>query len=74
MPVRNRIVPEMCDESGGRDYLAVPATLEEYREHCRQQEGAAKGPLILYNYSAQGFNRIAAMIDAGKKYRAMGLL
>jgi hypothetical protein len=79
MPVRNRIIRLPIELGDGydslfRDWQKHPATLEEYRQYCREREEAANGPVIFYNYSVEGFNRIGAMIDAERRYRAMGLL
>jgi hypothetical protein len=73
MPVKNRIMPPFYNEWGDRNWKDYPATLDEYLAYERSRIAMANSR-IMVSFSAEGANRIAAMIDARKRFEAMGLL
>jgi hypothetical protein len=73
MPIRDRT--SQLDEMmwGLRDYRRYPPTVEEVID-WRRGVNAMNARSMMVSWTGEGFNRIFAMSDAEKHYRAMGLI
>jgi hypothetical protein len=69
MPIRDRTIPMW----GLRDYRRYPPTVEEVID-WRRGVNAMNARGMMVSWTGEGFNRIFAMSDAEKHYRAMGLI
>jgi hypothetical protein len=68
-----RYRPDFYDKWGNPNWKDYPATLEEHRSYETRRDGINRQG-IMGSFSAAGFNEVAAMIDAQKRFEALGLL